>query len=320
MAPTRFAWMSIAAAVTTIALKLSAWALTGSVGLLSDALESLVNLVAAVVALIALTVAAQPADDDHAYGHGKAEYFSSATEGILIFVAALGIIAAAINRLVHPQPLERLGLGLGISVLATLVNLGVALVLLRAGKQHRSITLEADAHHLMTDVVTTVGVLIGVGAVSITRWEWLDPVVALAVGLWIVKTGVSLVARSLQGLLDAGVPKDQRVKLVELLDGYRADGVQWHALGTRVAGARVFVTVHVLVPGTWTVQRGHDLCEEIESRIRHTLGMATVFTHLEPIEDELSYRDIDLDRVTGSAPASPSSTGPRGPGEPPPPR
>jgi len=308
MAPTRFAWLSIAAAITTIALKLSAWVLTGSVGLLSDALESLVNLVAAIVALIALTVAARPADEDHAYGHSKAEYFSSATEGVLILVAALGIMVTAVERLIHPRPLERLGIGLAISVVATLVNLGVAVVLLRAGKRHHSITLEADAHHLMTDVFTTVGVLLGVGAVSVTQWHWLDPVVALAVGLWIVKTGVSLVARSLEGLLDTAIPREQRDKLVELLDSYRASGVRWHALGTRIAGARIFVTVHVLVPGDWSVQRGHDLCEEIESKIRHALGMATVLTHLEPVEDELSYRDIDLDRFT--APGSSSSRDP----------
>lgn len=320
MAPTRFAWMSIVAALATIALKLTAWGLTGSVGLLSDALESLVNLVAAIVALIALTIAARPADEDHAYGHSKAEYFSSATEGVLIFVAALGIMATAIERLIHPQPLERLGIGLGISVVATLINLGVALVLLRAGKRYHSITLEADAHHLMTDVFTTTGVLVGVGAVSLTRWQWLDPVVALAVALWIVKTGLSLVARSIEGLLDTGVPKEQRQKLEQMLDSYHASGVQWHALGTRMAGARVFVTVHVLVPGDWTVQRGHDLCEEIESRIRHTLGMASVLTHLEPIEDELSYRDIDLDRVTAPESASPSSRELPAPGEPRPPR
>lgn len=298
-APTRFAWLSIAAALATIALKLIAWGLTQSVGLLSDALESLVNLVAAIVALIALTVAARPADEDHAYGHGKAEYFSSATEGVLIIVAALGILFAAVQRLLHARPLERLGLGLAISVVAAVINLVVALVLLRAGRRHRSITLEADAHHLLTDVVTTVGVLIGVGAVAMTGWNWLDPVVAIAVGCWIIRNGVVLVVQSLHGLLDTAIPKEQIEKVEAVLAEYMQAGVHWHALGTRQAGARIFVTLHVLVPGEWSVQRGHDLCEEIEAKIRQTLGRATVFTHLEPIEDELSYRDIDLDRFTG---------------------
>ncbi len=298
MAPTRFAWLSIAAAVATIALKLSAWLLTGSVGLLSDALESVVNLVAAIVALIALTVAAKPPDEEHAHGHGKAEYFSSGTEGVLIIVAAAGIMVTAVQRLLHPQPLERLGVGIVVSIVATLINLAVALVLLRAGRRARSITLEADGQHLMTDVFTTVGVITGVGMVAVTGIRWLDPVIAIAVALWIVRNGLIIVSRTMQGLLDRAVSREERDKLETILDEYREQGVHWHALRTRVAGSRVFVTVHVLVPGDWSVHRGHDLCERIEARIRGVFEVVTVLTHLEPVEDEVSYRDQELDRQT----------------------
>ena len=296
IAPKKFAWLSIAAAALTIGLKLGAWALTGSVGLLSDALESIVNLVAAIVALIALTVAARPADEGHEYGHTKAEYFSSAAEGLLILVAAAGIMATAVSRLIHPQPLEKLGLGLVVSVVATLVNLAVALVLRDAGKRYHSVTLEADAAHLLTDVVTTVGVLIGIGVVLLTGYTRLDPIVAILVALWIVRSGVLMVRKSTEGLLDTSIPKDERARVEAILDGY--PNTKWHALRTRQAGVRTFVTVHLLVPGDWTVQRGHDLAEEIEARIRGVFHRATVLTHLEPIEDELSYRDQELDRQT----------------------
>lgn len=295
-APRRFAWLSIAAAATTIALKLGAWSLTGSVGLLSDALESVVNLVAAIVALIALTVAARPADDEHEYGHTKAEYLSSATEGVLILVAAVGIILTAVERWYHPRPLERLGVGLAISVVASLINLGVALVLRRAGARYKSPTLEADAQHLLTDVFTTVGVLLGVGAVIFTGWARLDPLIAIVVALWIIRSGVQIVRASMQGLLDTSIPREERARVEEILNGY--DHVKWHALRTRQAGVRTFVTVHILVPGEWTVQRGHDLAEQIESRIRAVFNRATVLTHLEPVEDDVSYRDQELDRQT----------------------
>jgi cation diffusion facilitator family transporter len=295
---TRFAWLSIAAAIATIALKVAAWWLTGSVGLLSDALESVVNLVAAVIALVALTIAAKPADEEHAHGHDKAEYFSSGTEGVLIIVAALGIMVTAVDRLLHPRALERLGIGLAVSTFAGLVNLVVALVLLRAGKRARSITLEADGQHLLTDVFTTVGVLGGVGMVAVTGKQWLDPVIAIAVALWIVRNGVVIVGRTMQGLLDHAVSREERAKIEAILDEYRAAGVTWHALRTRIAGARVFVTVHVLVPGEWSVQKGHDLCERIEARIRSLFATVTVMTHLEPVEDEVSYRDQELDRAT----------------------
>lgn len=298
MAPTGFAWLSIAAAIATIALKAVAWLLTGSVGLLSDALESVVNLVAAVVALIALTIAAKPADEEHAHGHGKAEYLSSGTEGVLIIVAAIGIIVTAAQRLIHPRELQRLGVGMAVSVVATAINLVVALILLREGKRARSITLEADGQHLLTDVFTTGGVLAGVTVVWVTGIQWLDPVIAIVVALWIARNGVVIVGRTMEGLLDTAVSRDEQERIAKVLSEYRSRGVTWHALRTRVAGARVFVTVHVLVPGDWTVQQGHDVCEEIEARIRGLFGIATVLTHLEPIEDEVSYRDQDLDRDT----------------------
>jgi cation diffusion facilitator family transporter len=298
IAPKRFAWLSIAAALLTISLKAGAWALTGSVGLLSDALESVVNLVAAIVALIALTVAARPADEEHEWGHTKAEYFSGAAEGLLILIAAAGILATAVQRLIYPRPLEQLGLGLAISVVASLINLGVALVLRGASKRYESLTLEADAVHLLTDVVTTVGVLLGVSAVWATGYTRLDPILAIIVALWIVRSGVLIVRKSIGGLLDTSIPKDQRSKVESILDSYRERGTQWHALRTRQAGVRTFVTVHILVPGDWTVRDGHELAEEIEARIRGVFTRATVLTHLEPVEDEVSYRDQELDRHT----------------------
>lgn len=293
---TRFAWLSIAAAVLTIALKTGAYLLTGSVGLLSDALESSVNLVGALVGLAMLTIAARPADEEHAYGHGKAEYFSSGVTGTLILVAAVSIGAAAVQRLLAPRPLEQLGVGLVMSVVAALVNLGVALVLLRAGRRHRSVTLEADARHLLTDVWTSVGVVVGVGAVAITGWQKLDPIVALAVAANIVWTGVRIVRTSALGLMDTALPPDSQDTIQRILEAHRQDGVEYHALRTRRSGARQFVSLHVIVPGTWTVARGHQLVELIESDLCRGLQNATVLTHLESFEDPASWDDGDLDR------------------------
>jgi cation diffusion facilitator family transporter len=293
---TRFAWLSIAAAVVTISLKASAYLLTGSVGLLSDALESIVNLVAAVVALVALSVAAREPDEERAYGYQKAEYFSSGTEGTLILIAAASIIFTAVNRLLHPAPLESVGLGLVVSAVASAVNFVVALRLRDAGRKYESITLEADAHHLMTDVWTSIGVIIGVAGVSLTGWLWLDPLVALGVALNIIRAGVDLVRRSALGLLDTAIPAPERAKLQAILESYRSNGIEWHAVRTRQAGTRRFVSFHLLVPGDWTVQRGHDLVEDMEREIRSTLNRVTVFTHLEPIEDPLAWEDIGLDR------------------------
>jgi cation diffusion facilitator family transporter len=291
---TRFAWLSIAAATVIIVLKSAAYALTGSVGLLSDALESLVNLVAASVALVALAVAARPADEDHHFGHDKAEYLSSGLEGALILVAALAIGATAIERLIFPRPLEQLGIGLALTLLATLINFGVARRLLAAGRQYDSIALEADAHHLMTDVWTSVGVAVGIGAVLVTGWAWLDPAIAIVVALKIVWTGYDLIKRSILGLMDTALPAAEQESIREILDQHRGKGIEYHALRTRRSGARRFVSLHLLVPGTWTIQQGHDLSEEIEVEIRARLRNTTITTHLEPIEDPRAWRDATL--------------------------
>ena len=293
---TRFAWLSIAAALATMALKAAAYWLTGSVGLLSDALESLVNLAGALMALAMLTVAAWPADENHAYGHGKAEYFSAGVEGALILIAAIAIAVAAIDRLLHPRPIEQVGIGLAVSVVASLLNLGVALVLLKAARAHRSATLQANAHHLLTDVWTSAGVLVGVGAVALTGWLVLDPLVALAVAANIVFAGGRIVRDSVAGLMDAALPPADLKVLRELLDGYATDGIEYHALRTRQAGARRFVSVHVLVPPEWSVQQGHDLLERIEADIRRALPPVTVDTHLEPLGDPAALADQELHR------------------------
>jgi cation diffusion facilitator family transporter len=293
---TRFAWLSIAAAVATMALKAGAYFLTGSVGLLSDALESGVNLAGALMALAMLTVAARPADEEHAYGHSKAEYFASGVEGTLILLAAVSIAYEAVGRFKAPHPLEKLGLGLAVSVAASLLNLGVALVLRRAGKRNQSITLEANARHLMTDVWTSAGVLAGVGAVAFTGWQRLDPLVALAAAANIVWTGFRTVHESVLGLMDTALPAEEMETLRKALDPYLRDGVQYHALRTRQSGARRFVSLHVLVPGEWTVQHGHQLLERIEADIRSVLPNANVLTHLESLDDPASWEDMSLDR------------------------
>jgi len=293
---TRFAWVSIGAAVLTIALKTIAYLLTGSVGLLSDALESLVNLVGALMALAMLTVAARPADEDHDYGHSKAEYFSSGVEGTLILIAAISIIITAAPRLLNPQPLEQVGIGLAVSAAASVVNLVAAYIILQAGKRYKSITLEANAHHLMTDVWTSVGVLAGVGIVAMTGWERLDPIVAFIVAGNIIWSGFRIVRASVLGLMDTAIPNDERTAIINILDAYRKKDVEYHALRTRQSGARRFASFHILVPDDWTVLRGHQLLEAIEADIRHTLPDITVFTHLEPLNDPTSWDDTSLDR------------------------
>ncbi len=292
-----YAILSIGAAVLTIALKFGAYLLTGSVGLLSDALESGVNLAAALVAFWALGFAAKPPDATHAFGHSKAEYFSSGLEGALILVAAVSISVTAWERLFHPAPLNGLGLGLGLSLVATAVNAGVALVLLRAGRRLRSITLRADAHHLLTDVWTSVGVVLGLLLVKLTGALVLDPVIALLVAVNIVWTGVKLLKETGSGLLDSALPAAEQQIVTAILSDYDNQGIQFHALRTRVAGSRRFVTFHILVPGEWTVQRGHDLCEEIELAIAKALPDTHVMTHLEPLEDPTSWDDQHLERT-----------------------
>ncbi len=293
---TRYAWLSIAAAVSTIALKTGAYFLTGSVGLLSDAIESLINLVAAGMALGMLTIAARPPDESHLYGHGKAEYFSSVVEGGLILVAAAGIAYTAIERFFNPQPLEQLGIGLGVSLVATVINFSVARVLLGAGKKYRSITLEADSHHLMTDVWTSVAVIGGVAAVGLTGWLALDSVVAIAVAANIVWTAIQLIQRSVAGLMDASLPAEDIQAIESALAPYRARGIEFHALLTRQGASRRFVSVHVLVPGEMTVHDAHHIAEDIEADIRKAVTDAVVFTHVEPVDDEISLHDIPIDR------------------------
>ncbi len=300
---TRFAWLSIAAAILTIGLKTSAYLITGSVGLLSDAMESVVNLIGGVLALAMLSIAARPADEDHAYGHSKAEYFSSGVEGTLILLAAASIAIAGVQRLLKPRALEQVGLGLAVTAVAALLNLGVALLLLRTGRKANSITLEANAHHLLTDVWTSGGVIVGVGAVAVTGWVRLDPILALLVAANIVRTGMGIVRRSILGLMDTALPADQRSLIDRALDDYRQQGVEFHATRTRQSGARRFVSTHVLVPGDWTVQKGHELLDRIENDIRAVLPDATVFTHLESLEDPASWEDVTLDR----RPAQPGS-------------
>ena len=293
---TRLVWVSIAAAVATIALKTLAWRLTGSVGFLSDAAESVVNLVAALVALITIRWATRPPDDEHMYGHEKAEYFSAGFEGALILVAAASITWFAVGRLLHPVPLEDVGVGIAVSLVASSINLIVGLVLIRAGREHRSITLEADGKHLMTDVWTSVGVIVGVALVWVTGWERLDPLIALAVAANIVLMGATLIRRSGGGLLDRTLPAVEQQSVDAVLDRVRADGVQFHGVRTRQSGRRSFVSLHVLVPGAWTVQHGHDLSERLEREIRAALPHASVLTHVEPVEDEVSFADQQLDR------------------------
>jgi cation diffusion facilitator family transporter len=293
---TAYAWLSIAAALATIALKATAYRVTGSVGLLSDALESVVNLAAAVLALAMLRVAARPPSEQHAYGRSKAEYFASGAEGTLILLAAFAIAWAAVPRLRAPRELAAPGVGLAISVVASLVNLAAARVLLRAGQRLHSIALEADARHLLTDVWTSAGVVAGVALVALTGWTRLDPLVALAVAAHIVWTGVQLLRRSARGLLDAALVEPEQRALRAVLARHAGPSVQFHAIRTRQAGARRFVSMHVLVPGHWTVRRGHDLLEQIEEEVREVIPNVTVDTHLEALEDPVSWQDQELDR------------------------
>ncbi|HTO75612.1 MAG TPA: cation diffusion facilitator family transporter [Thermoanaerobaculia bacterium] len=297
---TRFyAGLSIAAAIVTIALKLAAWRVTGSVGLLSDAAESLVNLAAALIALWALTVAARPADELHSYGYTKAEYFAGGAEGFLILAAAFGIAATAWERWRDPQPIADPGIGIAVAAAASILNGAVAAILMRAGNRLRSITLRADARHLLTDVWTSLGVIVGIALVAATGWRRLDPLIAFAVAVNIVWTGVRLVRETGMGLLDVSLPDADRREVASTLSEFQAQGILFHAIHTRAAGARRFVSMHVLVPRDWTVQRGHDLCEEVEAAIRRVLPQTTVFTHLEPREDPVSWDDRGLDRDPG---------------------
>lgn len=294
----RFAWLSIGAAVLTIALKAAAYFLTGSVGLLSDALESFVNLAGAIMALAMLSIASRPEDDSHHFGHSKAEYFSSGMEGGFIIIAAGGIAYTAIERLINPKPLEQLGIGLAVSFIAGLVNLGAAWVIGQNGRKYNSITLVANSKHLMTDVWTSVGVLGGVGLVAITGWGPLDSLVAIGVAINIVWSGTGIVKHSIAGLMDSVLPKEEETLIREKIAKILPEGVAYHALMTRQAGARRFVSFHVLVPGEWTVKHGHVLLEKLEVQLTQLLPNMVVFTHIEPLDDPASWSDQTLDHHT----------------------
>jgi cation diffusion facilitator family transporter len=291
-----YAVLSIVAAVLTIGLKLGAYLLTGSVGLFSDAAESVVNLVAAVAALWALLYASRPPDEEHTFGHDKAEYFSSGLESALILIAAIWIGITAWDRLMDPQPLHNVGIGLSITLIAAAINGGVALVILRAGRRLRSITLQADAQHLLTDVWTSLGVVLGIATVQLTGWLVLDPLIGLLVTANILWTGVRLLRDTAQGLLDRALPPEDREVISRVLSRYEEKGIKFHALRTRASGPRRFISMHVLVPGEWTVQQGHDLSEQIEKDLAEALPQSTFFIHIEPSEDPASFADQTLDR------------------------
>ncbi|MGB8702630.1 MAG: cation diffusion facilitator family transporter [Thermosynechococcaceae cyanobacterium] len=289
--PRTYIALSIAAAIATMALKFYSFFLTNSIGLFSDAAESCVNLTAALFAMWALTVAARPPDYEHTFGHSKAEYFSSALEGILVLIAAFSIVVAAVPRFTHPQPLTQIDAGLLVSILAAAINGGVAFTLLRAGRRLRSITLRADAHHLLTDVWTSAGVVVGLILVKVTGWQILDPLMALAVAANICWVGYRLLKETANGLMDSALPAHEQSTIQDILDYYKNRGIEFHALRTRVAGSLNFVSFHVLVPGEWTIQQGHDLCEDIEHKIMQAIAHTHVTTHLEPIEDPVSWQD-----------------------------
>lgn len=299
----KYAYLSIGAAGLTILLKSGAYALTGSVGLLSDAAESVVNLVAAAIMLGALTIAARPADERHHYGHGKVEFFSAGLEGLMIFVAASFIFLTAIERLLHPKPLEQVGVGLIVSAAATVVNGLVGALLLREGKRHGSLSLVADGHHLLTDVWTSVGVVAGVALVAITGWERLDPLIAGGVAVNITVVGMRLIMQSVAGLMDRSLPLEENERIADLLRARVTDEVGFHGLQTRAVGAVPAISFHVTVPGAWSVQQAHDLVEDVEQEVRDQVERAMVTTHIEPREDSRAYGD-----VVGEHPITPPTT------------
>lgn len=278
--PQQALWLSIAAALSTLALKFGAWWITDSVGYLSDALESLVNVAGATFALAMVSLARAPADAGHPYGHGKAEYFSAAFEGVLIFVAALAILAAAGQRLLDPRPVGELGIGTALSVVASAANFAVAGVLFRVARAHRSLALEADARHLMTDVWTTAGVIAGVALARLSGWHWLDPLVAAAVALNILRAGWQLMHRSVDGLMDRALAGEDIARIEAILASFEAEGCGFENLRTRAAGATRFAHVDLRVPGEWSVARAHRLADAVETAAERAGIVLT--THIEP--------------------------------------
>ena len=286
--------LSIGAALLTLALKSAAYAVTGSVGLLSDAMESLINLVASVTALGAVWYSAKPVDTSHTYGHEKIEYFASGLEGMLILVAAGGIGWLAVRRLLTPHELEPLGLGLALSVVAAGINGVVGMILVRAGKRHGAIVLEADGKHLLTDVWTSAGVVLGLGLVALTKLEILDPIVALVMAVNILWTGVDLIRRSLDGLMDHALPEAEQVQLRQAIEPHLEAHMAYHALRTRRAGTRRFADFHLLVPGTMSVQAAHEIGDRIEAAMMAALPKIEITVHVEPIEATQSWHDSEL--------------------------
>ncbi|HQG68290.1 MAG TPA: cation diffusion facilitator family transporter [Paludibacteraceae bacterium] len=294
-------YLSIAAAVVTILLKFTAYRVTGSIGFFSDALESIVNLLAAVFGLIMLHVSEKPADEGHEFGHSKAEYFSSAIEGSLILLAAFSIIWSAVPRLIHPIALENINIGLLFSVGASLVNLAVGQMLIRNGKKSKSLLVEADGKHLMTDVWTSAGVIAGILLVKFTGILILDPIIAILVALNIVYTGYRLISRSTNGLMDASISETEIDQVKKYLDSLKEKDITYHSLMTRQAGQRKFISFHLLVPGAWTVQQGHENADIIEETIEDMFDEpVTVTSHIEPVEDPASLKDIGIDRKKNS--------------------
>jgi cation diffusion facilitator family transporter len=284
-APRRMAVLSIATSLVTLALKFGAYFLTGSVSLLSDALEAFVNLAAGMIALGALTIAARPADADHSYGHDKAEYFASGVEGVLILFAAGSIVYAAVPRLFAPQPLEHLGIGLGIAVIAAAANYATARLMLDVARRHDSITIEADAQHLMTDVWTTAAVVAGLLIVwFMPAWHILDPLLAVAVAVHIVATGIDLLRRSTNGLMDSALPAEEIERIERVIGAHLPPQAKFQAMRTRKSGARRFIEFNLLVPGATAVRDAHGLCDRLEDAIQDELPNASVLIHVEPGE------------------------------------
>ena len=293
--PARYAFLTVIAALVTLAIKFYAALLTDSVGLLADAMESIVNLVTSVVLVVLVKIAKAPPDDDHPHGHDKAEYFANGVQGTLIILAGVGIAVAAYDRFINPKALDAGVIGLLLSTLAALVNVGMAVLLTKAGKQARSTALTGEAAHLMSDVWTSVAVIVGVGLVYLTHWPPLDPLIAIALSCFIFWTGAQLVRESITGLMDRAIPAEAQVKIEQILDGYcDSHAITYHALRSRAAGARLFISVHILVPGDWSVRKGHALTDEIEAKICRELDGASVLTHLEPIEEAISFQDMEI--------------------------
>lgn len=296
-------WFAILAAVLTSLLKLAAYWYTQSVGLLSDAAESGVNLVAALTALLSLWYSSQPVDRNHTYGHEKIEYFSSGLEGVLIAVAAMGIAWYAIRRLIFPEPIHELGVGVAISLVASAINFAVGLWLLRVGREHHSIVLEADGQHLMTDVWTSAAVVAGLGLVALTGIHQLDPILALAMAANILWTGFGLIRRSFNGLMDHALPAEELSAVRRAIESRLEPGTTFHALRTRQAGAHRFIDFHLLVPGGCSVEKAHRQAVRLEDAIRAALPRAEVVVHIEPIDEPASWQDSELLAIEEKAPA-----------------